>query len=386
MKAIIRLTITIPAFLGLFFSSCSHQPVNTMRFFIGSYSTAEEPGIYSCEVNLKDKKMKVLSATFGIENPSFLALSPNEKFLYAVSETNTFDDSGSGGVYAFQVKAANLELREINSTGSSGAHPCHVSVHPNGKFLFVANYSGGSICSISLNPDGSLNEKVQAVQHMGSGPVSGRQEKAHAHSANVSPSGNFLYAADLGIDKMMGYQLNAQSGELIPADQATLSLAPGAGPRHMAFMPDGKTAFVINELNSTITTCRINPDSGQLDTLSSVSTLPGRFNGENYCADIHVHPSGEFVYASNRGHNSIAVFKVVNDSKNDLALEMVQTAPVIGDWPRNFAISHDGKYLLVANQRSNNIVLLEINPESGWLKDIGLMAQIPNPVCIVFCQ
>lgn len=370
--------------LTMSITGCQPQNPNTMRFFVGTYSTPDTPDIYCCEVNLKDKKMKVLNATFGIENPSFLALSPDKKHLYAVSETDHFDDRKTGGVFAYQIRQARLGLRELNSVSSEGAHPCQLSVHPSGQYLFVANYSGGNITSLGIKSDGSLSGSVQSVQHMGSGPVSGRQDKAHAHSANISTSGSFLYAADLGIDKIMGYQISYEAGTMRHFDNGTVDLAPGTGPRHMAFHPNQQTAFVVNELNSTVTICRMNPETGALDTLSSVSTLPPNFVEENYCADIHVHPSGEYLYVSNRGHNSIAVFKIVISSGKQPELRMIQTMPTLGDWPRNFALSPDGHYLMVANQNSGNIVLLEINQDNGLLKDIGIMAKIPQPVCIVF--
>jgi 6-phosphogluconolactonase len=359
--------------------SCSNSSEDKMQFFVGTYAAESDPGIYSCELDLKTKQVTVLNTTFGIENPSFLALSPDQKYLYAVSETSGYGDSESGGVYSFRIDQRDNGLKMINSAPSGGAHPCHVSVHPSGKTLFVANYSGGNIAAIQINADGGLNPEIQTVQHLGSGPVSSRQEKAHAHSVNIMGRSNLLYACDLGIDKVMGYRVNPETGSLTHSDAATLAMDPGSGPRHMCFSSDNRFAYVINELNSTVSSCSLNPETGELKIFQSVSTLPRPIEGENYCADIHIHPGGEYLYASNRGHNSIAVFKIAGDG----SLSMIQTHTSMGDWPRNFAIDPSGRFLLVANQRTGNIVVLEINQETGMLKDTVGGISIPDAVCIL---
>jgi len=341
-----------------------------MQFFLGTYASGSEPGIYSCEFDPSTKQISVMKATFEIENPSFQVLSPDGKYLFSVSETDSYDESAGGGVYAYKINT-DYSLTLINSVSSGGAHPCHLSVHPSGKLLFGANYSGGNIFSLRINPDGSLGKDLQSVQHPG---------KSHAHSANIIGDGQYLLACDLGIDKVMGYKVNTGSGQLILRDASTVSTAIGSGPRHMAMSADGRFAFVINELNSTITTCTYYAKSAKLDTLNSVSTLPASFEGESFCADIHVHPGGEFLYASNRGHNSIAVFQIGNEGE----LTMVQTHETMGDWPRNFAIEPNGKFLFVANQRSGNLAVLEINEGTGFLSDIGVDFEVPAPVCITF--
>lgn len=359
--------------------SCTNSSEEIMRFYVGTYATGSEPGIYSCEFDASTQEIKVLSATFQIENPSFQVLSPDGKYLYSVAETADYQETAGGGVYAYKINA-DYSLTLINSVSSGGAHPCHLSIHPSGKLLFGANYTGGNIFSLRINPDGSLRKDLQSVQHLGSGPASGRQDKAHAHSANIIGDGRYLLACDLGIDKVMGYKVSTGSGQLIPHEEGTSSVSPGSGPRHLAMSIDGRLAFVISELNSTITSCSYDATSGKLDTLSTVSTLPAEFDGESYCADIHVHPEGEFLYASNRGHNSIAVFKIEQDGQ----LVMVQTHEALGDWPRNFAIDMSGKYLFVANQKSDNLAVLEIDSESGKLTDIGANFEVPQPVCITF--
>lgn len=373
-------------FLGLvilsLLNSCnSDSKSDKIRFFIGTYSQSSDEGIFYAEFDWKNSKLEIINSTTGISNPSFLSIDPKGNFLYSVSEVNDFNEESSGGIFAFKINQKDGALTKIDSIESGGAHPCHLSIHPSGNFLYVANYSGGNISSAQISSSGGFLPGIKTMQHLGSGPDKSRQEKAHAHSANLSSDGNFLYACDLGIDQVVAYSINPSNGQLKPSEPASLSISPGSGPRHMAIDNERKIAFVINELNSSITSCRINLETGALTAMNTTTTLPEGFQGENYCADIHIHPDKNLVYASNRGHNSIAVFKF--DTK-DGSLILLQHHSTLGDWPRNFAIDPSGLFLFVANQKSDNVVVLKLDQNSGLLSETGMAISINQPVCVVF--
>jgi len=378
----IRIFFTI--IILFFLISCQNDSERDLvRFYIGTYADESDDGILGCQLNTKNSTIKIISRNKGIKNPSFLAMDPKGEFLYTVSEVDDYGSSLVGGVFSFRIDSANGSISLINSVQSGGQHPCHLTVHPSGNNLYVANYSGGNISSVQISSSGELIPDIQTIQHLGSGPNEARQNKAHAHSVNLALNGRFLYACDLGIDKVMGYSVNSQSSQLESAELCTLRMDPGAGPRHMAFSGDEKQAFVINELNSTISTCNIDGETGAITCLRSISTIPDDYNGENYCADIHVHPNDRFVYASNRGHNSIAVFKLDPELG---VLNPIQYQSTLGDWPRNFAIDPEGRFLLVANQRSDNVVVFRINQNNGTLEETGVEIIVSKPVCILFLQ
>lgn len=377
-KGIFKLAPVLVMLLVSVIFSCSCNTEEPMRFYVGSYSGSDQPGIYTCELDQRSGKLEILDSLAGIENPSFLVLGTQKDFLYAVSETDHYNKSGSGGVSAYRIDPASGKPSFLNSVSSGGAHPCHLTIHPTGKYLFVANYSDGNLSSIPLEVDGSLRSNIHAVQHLGSGPNPNRQEAAHAHSANITADGRFLYGVDLGIDRIMGYRVDPGNGHLIPSQEATLQVDPGSGPRHMTFRKDQRVAYVINELNSSVYSCIRDPENGQLHIQQRISTLPVDFQGENYCADIHIHPNDNYLYASNRGHNSIAVFKIEADG----TLNLIQNISSGGEWPRNFAIVPSGKFMLVANQNSDRVVLLQVDLKTGMLSESGIRLKIPKPVCI----
>jgi 6-phosphogluconolactonase len=358
----------------------STEVTSVLRLYIGSYSSEEDPGINVYEFNIPDNEFKKIQSLNGQRNPSFLAINPEAGYLYAVNEVADHKGDRSGAVSAFSIDKTTGMLTFINRQSSLGAGPCHVSVLPDGKHVAVANYSGGSLALIPVSGDGSLETPSGFVQLEGSGPDPRRQRAPHAHSIYPYGNSNTVFAADLGNDKVMIYNTDS-NGEFHPGSQmAYVSMEPGAGPRHLAIHPDGNWVYVVNELNSTITRLLVDNVSGGLIVKESVSTLPDDFEGNNYCADIRIHPGGMFLYASNRGHNSIAIYDITDDGTPVLTGH----APSGGEWPRNFNIEPSGRRMFVANQNTGNVVVFEINPDTGQLYFTGAELIIDKPVCIEF--
>jgi len=349
--------------------------------FVGTYTNGKSKGIYTLNFDTITGELKQKNFCGGINNPSFLALDNKGEFLYAASEIDDYDGKKSGGVYSYKIEGDEGRLHFINSAPSNGAHPCHIIVDKSDKFVLVANYSGGNISVIRLNEDGSLGETVDVAQHSGSSVNKQRQEAPHAHSINLDASNKLAVAADLGLDKLMLYNLNNENGKLIPAEQKFVETKPGAGPRHFAFHSNGKNAFVINELDSTIIGFRFDQKYFSLEPIQTISTLPENYKGGNTCADIHIHQNGKFVYGSNRGHDSIAVFSFDVATGN---LSLIQHQSTLGKTPRNFAIDPTGKFLLAANQNSDSIIVFIIDSITGKLCETGKQIEIPSPVCLLF--
>jgi len=352
-----------------------------MRFYVGTYTGGESKGIYQCSFDPLNGSITVLGATGDITNPSFLAADPRGRYLLAVSETSEFEGKPGGSVHAFAVDRTSGGLTHLNAQPSHGADPAYICIDKRGRFALVANYTGGNVCAFPVREDGRLDPLVANVQHVGKGVNPRRQERPHAHSVILDPANRRAFSADLGIDRVMVYTFDPDSGALAPAEQPEVVMAPGSGPRHLDFSPDAHMLYVINELASTVTVLAYNYATGALAEIHSISTLPSSFKGENTCADIHAHPSGRFVYASNRGHDSIAVFAVEPSSGK---IRTLQHQPTLGQSPRNFAIDPTGQFLLAANQRSHAIVVMRINQNDGTLAPAGERAVIPSPVCIRF--
>jgi 6-phosphogluconolactonase len=349
----------------------------TLRVYVGTYTFGSSKGIYTFDLDPGKAHLSQLATTNRIANPSFLALSPDLKYLYAVSEIKEFEGKDQGLVAAFKIKK-NGELTFLNQRGTHGVSPCHVTIDDTGKWALISNYRGGNIAVFPIKDSGQLGKATDIIQHHGSSVHPSRQQQAHMHSIFLSPNNRYAYASDLGIDKIMIYQWNRQTGKLEANDPAFFKTRDGAGPRHFAFHPNGLFAYVINELNSTITAFTFDAQTGALTDTGNVSTLPKSFKGENTCADIHVSPSGNTLYGSNRGHDSIVSYKI---DKNTGQLELSGHESTRGKTPRNFAIDPSGQLLLAANQNSDNIAIFEIDPKNGllsFIKDI----KVPNPVCI----
>jgi 6-phosphogluconolactonase len=351
------------------------------RVYIGTYTGGASKGIYLLDFDAQTGRLGEPKVAAEVENPSFLALHPTKPLLYAVGVTTRDTGEKWDSVTAFVIDPGTGMLTQLNRESSMGGGPCHISVHPEGRHVAVANYGGGSIAVLPLREDGALGAASAFVQHAGSS-VHPRQKQPHAHSVNFDAAGKFLFAADLGLDKMMVYRINAVQGTLEPNDPPHAQVAPGAGPRHFAFHPSGKYAYVINELDSTITAFAYDAN-GKLDTLHSVSTLPEDFTGDNTTAEVKVHPSGRFVYGSNRGHDSIAVFNVDQSTGELNAVDWTSTQ---GSTPRNFNVDPSGRFLIAANQQSDSLVVFRIDPEKGTLEPTGRSVAVPSPICVVFTQ
>lgn len=347
--------------------------------YIGTYTTGKSEGIYRYLMNTATGEL-TYSKSFKADNPSFLAMDRTRRYLYAVNEVTEFNGKSSGAVSAFSIDPISGNLNFLNQQPSLGADPCHLSLDRKQRFLLVANYTGGSLAVFPIRPDGGLGEATDLVQLEGSS-IKEQQKGPHAHCILLDRANRFTLAADLGTDKVMIYRFGAAVGKLKAGTQPFISLTPGAGPRHLTLHPRGKYAYVINELDSTMSVLRYDATRGSLRVIENVSTLPKDFSGESFCADVHIAPSGKFLYGSNRGHNSLVVFRINETTGRLTQLEHVSTQ---GNWPRNFVIDPSGRFLLVANQRSDNVVIFRIDPKTGRLTPTGHVTEIPAPVCLKF--
>ena len=365
--------------LGAFASQTKAWATQSRLLYVGTYTTSgKSDGIYLYTLNPTAGLTRKNS--FKSVNPSFLTIDRTKRFLYAVNEVGEYLGKPGGAVSAYDIERPSFNLRLKNEQATNGADPCHLTIDRKGKTLLVANYTGGNITALPVRSDGTLGMATEVKQHEGSS-IKEQQKGPHAHCIILDASERYALAADLGIDKVMIYRFDKATGKLTPGKQPSAELQQGAGPRHLTLHPNGKYLYVINELDSTMTAFKYNAQSGTLTLIETVSTLPSDFSGVSYCADVHVSPSGRFLYGSNRGHNSIVVFEIDQRTGKLKPVEHVSTE---GDWPRNFTIDSTGRFLLVANQRSNNVVTFSIDSQTGRLKPTGWNAEIPSPVCLKF--
>lgn len=355
----------------------TQSATNKYYVYVGTSRGDRDEGIYIYTLDMETGALQRSGVVGGVHNPSFLAIHPTGRFLYAIDEDRSESES-EGGVSAFAIDAKTGSLTHINRQASQGQGLCHVFVDRDGRNLLTAHYGGGSISVLPILADGSLGEASEVIQHEGSS-VHPRQTAAHPHSIFLDPDNAFAFVPDLGLDKIMIYRFLNDSGRLIPNETPWVELAPGSGPRHFAFHPDGQLAYVINELASTITAFNYDSNVGVLTEFQTITTLPEDFEGESWTAEILVHPTGKFVYGSNRGHDSIAIFNV--DPANG-RLTLVGFEPTQGGHPRNFAMEPTGTYLYAENRDSDNIVAFRIDQETGMLQPTGHVTNIPRPVCI----
>lgn len=353
--------------------------------YFGTYTGPKSKGIYVSRLDAATGALTSPELAAETTNPSFLAIHPGRAFLYAVSEIGNHQGTTSGAVSAFSIDHKSGKLSALNQQPSRGANPAHVVVDKAGRHALVANYSGGSVAVLPIEPDGTLKPASSFVQHTGSSVNPQRQKEPHAHSVNLDPANRFAYVADLGLDKVLIYRFDAGNGSLVAADPPSAVVKAGAGPRHFAFHPAGRYAYVINEMDCTITAFIADQAKGALTTLQTISTLP---EGESVIAgystaEVQVHPSGKFVYGSNRGHNSIVVFAVDEPSGR---LTYVEHEPTQGNTPRNFGIDPSGRYLLAANQRSDSVVVFRIDQQTGGLTPTGHKVDVGAPVCVRFVR
>lgn len=350
--------------------------------FIGTYTAkTDSKGIYSFHFDSSTGHLTSMAVAATTPDPSFLTVAHNEKYLYAVNELSEFGGKKSGAVTSYSIDARSGKLVQLNQVASGGADPCYVSFDQSGKYLLVANYTGGSVSTFPIAADGRIGPVATFVQHTGYGPNKERQEGPHAHYIATSADNRFVFVVDLGLDEVAVYRFDPATGSLTPNDPPFAKLAPGAGPRHLAFHPNGKFAYVLNEVIPTVSALAYDSKSGSFSTLQTLSTIPKDFTAQNDTAEIVVHPSGKFLYVSNRGHDSIAEF-TIDPAKGTLTL--AGDFPTQGKTPRNFAMDPTGKFLLAANQESNNIVIFRIDQSTGALVATGQVAQVPAPVDIVF--
>jgi 6-phosphogluconolactonase len=359
--------------------SADPAAADTMSIYLGSYAKAGDPGIHHFKLDLSSGALTPAGTTSGVANPSFVAISPDKKFLYAIGEAALPGKKG-GAVASFSIDEKSGALTQLSEQSSVGNGPCYVTADRTGRVVLVANYGGGSIASLPVGADGKLAEAATFVQHTGSSINKGNQAGPHAHSINVSPDNKFALAADLGIDKIMVYKLDPEKGTMTPNDPPSADLPPGTGPRHFGFHPSGKYVYVCGEINSTVNAFTYDADKGALKHFQALSTLPEPVKG-NSTAECQVHPSGKWVYVSNRGHNSVAVFSVDEATGK---LTAAGHAPSGGKTPRNFGVDPTGKILIAANQDSNNIVVFKIDETTGMPKPAGHEVPVPKPVCVKF--
>ena len=355
---------------------------NSVWVYLGAYAKGEDQGITLCKLDRSSGKLEKVKVFGGHSNPAFLEIHPSQKFLYAANEMREFKGEPTGAVAAFSIDAKTGELAQLNQVSSKGAGSCHITIDAEGRTLFVANYGGGSVASFRIGEDGTLSEAVSFFQHEGSSVDERRQKGPHAHSINVDPANKRAYCADLGLDKVLVYKVN-KKGKLKANDPPFTKTQPGGGPRHLSFHPSGKFAYVNLEMTSKVTVFTHNAKTGVLTEVQTVSTLPKDFTGNNSTAEIRVHPTGKFVYCSNRGHDSIAVFAI--DEKSG-KLTFVEHEPSGGKTPRNFCIDPSGDYLLAANQNTNNVVVFRVDAKTGALTPTGSSIESPKPVCVRFVE
>jgi 6-phosphogluconolactonase len=347
--------------------------------YVGTYTNDPNEGIYIYHLDPSSGALTSAGRTANVENPFFLAIDADQRYLYATNGVGEFESQPGGAVSAFSIDPDSGALAFLNQQSARGKMPCYLSIDPTGGWLLVGNYTSGSVAVLPIRDDGRLGEATGLVQHEGSGADPERQEGPHVHSIVLDPAGRFAFAADLGIDKVLAYRLDADQGKLEPGEPPFAQVQAGAGPRHFAFHPNGRYGYLINELDNTFTVFAYDAAKGALAQIQTVSTLPDGFAETSYCADVQILPSGEFLYGTNRGHDSIAIFRI-DPATGRLAF--VAHEPTQGSFPWNLAIDPTNTFLLVANQGGDSVVVFRIDPQTGRLSPTGNKAGVPKPVCL----
>ena len=343
--------------------------------FISAFASGEKAGIHAFRFDADKGKLKPLNRTVGVSSPFFIVLSPDRRFLYSIDEFGGKDNF----VAAFRIKGRDGHLQPINRQNTGGKASCYIDVDPTGQSVLVANYSSGNVASLPVTNEGSLGEAASFFQHSGSSIDPQRQTGPNAHCFVVSPNGKHALAADLGIDKIMIYTLDSAQAKVAPnVAQPFVKFTPGSGPRHLTFHPNGKLVYVINELANTITVFDWNPTDGTLKEKQTIATLPKDFTGKSYTADLKITPDGKHLYGTNRGHDSLASFRISDDG----TLSLLTIQPSGGKGPQNLLITPDGKWLLCANMPGNNVVVFQIDSASGSITPKGEPVEVPMPSCI----
>ena len=381
LRQIFRLAVLLLVMLASsMFAPAAGSAQGKYLAYVGTYTDHGSKGIYVYRFDSSTGKLTSLSLAAEATEPSFLAIDPSERFLYADNEIADYGGQPTGAVSAFAIQPETGKLSLLNQVSSRGAAPAHIVLDGAGKYALVSNYTAGSVAVFPVLKDGRLGEASSFVQHNGSSVNPQRQKGPHAHAVALSPDNRFAVVADLGLDELLVYSFDSAKGTLGASPQI-VKASPGAGPRHLAFSSDGRFLYVINELQSTIVTYSYNAATGALHELQTISTLPKTFSGNSTAAEIEIHPSGKFLFASNRGDDSIAVFAI--DSATG-TLTNVENDSIRGKTPRSFAIDPTGSWLLAANQDSNNIVVFRIDQKTGHLTLTGDVFQIASPTCLKF--
>ncbi|MDB6119033.1 MAG: pgl 2 [Verrucomicrobiaceae bacterium] len=346
--------------------------------FVSAFASGNKGAVHAFQFDGKTGALKPLHRTTDLQNPFFLAVSPDQRFLYAI-DAEKFGGKADEKVAAYGIEGRTGKLKRLNEQSTHGNASCYISVDATGKTVAVANYSSGNVASFSVKADGSLGEAVSIMQHTGPGADPQRQKGPNAHSMVMSPDNRFALAADLGIDKIMVYRLDAATATLTPhKDQPFVKTEPGSGPRHMVFHPNGKRLYVINEIGNSVTRFDYAAETGTLTLRHSISTVPADYTGKSYCADLKITPDGGFLYATNRGHDSIASYRIAQDG----VLTLLAIQPSLGKGPQNLLITPDGQWLLCANMPGNSVVVFQIDGKTGGLKAVGDPVSMPMPSCI----
>jgi 6-phosphogluconolactonase len=346
---------------------------NEHYLLVGTYTSGKSEGIYVYKFNSTSGSFSQVS-TVKADNPSFLAVSPDEQFVFAVNENG--NDKGSIASYSFDKKTG--QLVQINKESSGGDHPCYVNIDGRGNWVVSGNYTGGSLAVLPVMDNGKLLPAHQVIEHEGQSVNKQRQEKAHVHATVFSPDYKYLFVPDLGIDKIMIYSFDQNSGRLDPSNATFTQTEPGSGPRHFTFHPSGNYAYLMEELSGKVNVFSYNKQ-GKLTSMQTISAIPADYKGNVGSADIHVSPDGKFLYASNRGEsNTLAIFSIDQNGK----LTLVGHQSTLGNTPRNFNFDPTGNFLLVANQNGNNIVIFKVDKKTGLLMPLPTQIEVPNPVCI----
>ncbi len=349
--------------------------------YVGTYTDKGSKGIYAYGFDPASGESDSIGLVAETENPSFLAVDTNRKYLYAANETGNFKGGHTGAVSAFAIDRSTGHLTFLQQVSSLGADPAHLSLDKSGRYLLVANYTSGNIAVFPIEGDGRLGPRSAFVQHAGSSVNKERQAGPHAHEILASNDNHFVLTADLGLDELLVYRFDPKTGSLTPNDPAFVKISPGSGPRHFTIAPSGKFVYLVNEMSSTITVFAYSPGAGKLQEEQTVSTLPAGFKGDNTTAEIEVDAEGKFLYASNRGDDSIVEFAI---DPHDGKLSFAERVPTGGKTPRHFALDPTGKWLVAANQDSNSITIFRVDPSTGRLTPTSHALQVPTPVCVVF--
>lgn len=349
--------------------------------YIGTYNGPKSQGIYVYKLTTATGRLTPLGLAAASDRPAFLAIHPNHRFLYAVNEINDYDGKRSGSVSAFSIDRHTGKLTLLNIVPSGDPGPCHLAVDHTGKYLLVANYGVGSVASFPILPDGRLGKVISFLPHTGHSVDPKRQEASHAHSIYVSPNNRFVVSADLGTDKVYVYRFDAGTGKLTPNEPPSASVPPGTGPRHFAFDPDNKFAYVIEEMGSSLTAFTYNAEHGVLHPMETIKTVPKDYKGYNDCAELYFRPDGKYLYGSNRGYDAITVFSIDPVKGTPTPVQYIHTE---GKTPRSFGIDPTGSYLIAANQDSDSLVVFHIDPSTGHLAPTGQKEEVGSPICVVF--